>query len=213
MCKKNLTSNALYCPACVHKLPYLDSTCVRCGQPFSGFDDYCGACLTNPPSFDACFCPFEYLAPISDDICRLKYAEQPQLAQRLAKQFVQELTHREVPLPNAIISVPMHRFNLRKRGFNQSHELAKQISSQLKIPLARNVIAKNKLTERQATQTLQQRKNNLKGSFSIAKKPRFKHIAIVDDVVTTGATAEEISKILKKNGVDYVQIWGIARTR
>lgn len=208
----DLDSHNIYCANCEQGLPYSKSSCQRCGQPFSGFNDHCGSCLHKPPIFDACFCAFEYRAPISDDICRLKYGDQPQLAKRLAQLFIQELNQYDIELPDALISVPMHKSKLRKRGFNQSHELAKCISKQLDLPLTTGALKKAKPTPRQATQTLIQRKTNLKGSFEVQEKLPFKHIAIVDDVVTTGSTAEEIAKILKKNGVDYIQVWGIART-
>ena len=107
----------------------------------------------------------------------------------------------------------MHTSKLRKRGFNQSHELAKHIGKSLNLPVIEGVLIKLKNTERQATKTLKQRQRNLKGSFALLDAIKTKHIAIIDDVVTTGATANEIAKILKRNGVDYIQVWGIARTR
>lgn len=212
-CKSSINGLAsVYCRTCTAELPYLDRGCQRCGQAFSGFSDYCGRCLCQPPIFDACFCAFDYCEPISDDIRRLKYGEQPQLAKRLAALLVDELAQQDIEMPDALVSVPMHISKLKIRGFNQSHELAKCLSKQLGIPLLRGAIRKNKATPPQATQTRAQRKTNLIGSFSMHKKPISKHVAIIDDVVTSGATAEEIAKILKKNGVDYVQVWGIART-
>lgn len=213
-CLKALSQGErFFCDACDKTLPYLDNYCTRCGQPFSdAHTGDCGQCLAKPPAFDRCFCPFEYASPISDDICRLKYAEQPQVAKRLASMFVQELKRQDLPLPNALVSVPMHNRQLRKRGFNQSTQLAKQLSKQLNLPIINGALIKDKLTPRQATQTLAARKNNLKGSFKLQHTINYKHLAVVDDVVTSGATAQEIAKILKKNGVDYVHIWGVART-
>ncbi len=212
-CSLNSAQTETYCDDCIAKLPYLESSCPRCGQPFTGDSDYCGKCLSQSPTFDACFCPFAYEEPISDDICRLKYGEQPRTAIRLARLFARELNESNIDLPEALIPVPMHPTKLRKRGFNQSTELAKQLGKLLDIPLASHILSKQIATPRQATQTLFQRKTNLKGAFKIHGPADFKHLAIVDDVVTTGATAEEIAKILKKNGVDYVQVWGITRTR
>ncbi len=201
-----------FCRDCYDNLPFLENTCSQCGLNFVGPSDVCGSCLTSPPSYDACFCPMEYTAPISDLICRLKYGDQPQLAARLAELMVDQITCQGIELPDAIISVPMHNSKLRKRGYNQSTELAKQISRLIDRPFINNALMKSKATSRQATQTLKQRQNNVKNSFLAHKNLGFKHIAIVDDVVTTGATVEEISKILKKNGVDYIQVWGLART-
>jgi len=204
---------AHHCCECYLKLPHQVFCCDRCRETFSGFSDYCGKCLNTPPNFDSCFCPFQYEAPISDDICKLKYADQPQIAKYLANLFLNELYSHGKTLPDALISVPMHASKLRKRGFNQSHELAKHISKSLKLPIIEGVLVKSRNTERQVTKTLKQRKKNLKGSFDLLDAVKTKHIAIIDDVVTTGATADEIAKILKRNGVDYIQVWGIARTR
>ncbi len=216
VCTGPLQTNLAHtCSECA--LPYLSNSCERCGQPYSepvdGAAGFCGSCLAHPREFDACFCAFEYDAPISDLICRVKYGDQPQLARLLAELFVEQAQDYELEMPDAIISVPMHQSKLRARGFNQSTELAKHIAKALEIPLLRDAIRKTKLTERQATQSLVQRKINQKGSFACPKKLNIRHVALIDDVVTTGATAEEIAKILKKNGVDYVQVWGIARTK
>ncbi len=175
--------------------------------------DHCGKCISHPPSFDHCFSPFEYSAPISDEICRLKYAEQPQLATRLAELFVDELLAHDIEQPEALLAVPMHSKRLRERGYNQSLELAKQIAKRLEIPLINDLVRKKTHTRKQTTKTLIQRQSNLKNSFAILKNKHYQHLAIVDDVITTGTTVGEISKILKKNGVDYIQVWSIARTR
>ncbi len=202
-----------YCSQCYADLPFIEHSCQQCGQPFSGLSDHCGKCLSSPPTFDQCFCPFEYASPISDDICRLKYGDQPQISRQLASLFLNELQQYGLVRPQALVAVPMHPAKLRERGFNQSIQLAKQLGKALDIPVLQGILAKTTITPRQATQTLTQRKTNVAGSFSIQESVPYQHVAIVDDVVTTGATVEEISKILKKNGVDYIQVWGIARTR
>ena len=106
----------------------------------------------------------------------------------------------------------MHPKRLRERGYNHSQLIAKHLSKELGIPLLDNSLIKTKHTSTQASQSLKQRQKNLLGSFKVKKKLMLEHLAVVDDVVTTGATAEEIAKILKKNGVDYIQVWGIAHT-
>jgi len=105
----------------------------------------------------------------------------------------------------------MHFNRLRKRGFNQSLLLTKAISRLTNIPYSANIVSKCKATSPQANLSLSLRRKNLKGSFNLKEKTKAKHVVIVDDVVTTGSTAAEITKILKRNGVDYVQVWGIAQ--
>jgi ComF family protein len=123
-----------------------------------------------------------------------------------------ELIESNFERPDALIAVPMHISRLRERGYNHSALIAQHLSKTLKIPLLTGNIGKSRATPPQARQDLKQRKKNLAGSFKIKKNIYAKNVAIIDDVVTTGSTAEEIAKILKINGVDYVQVWGIAHT-
>lgn len=213
-CNTPLTSHRVHpcCDICYPSLPFQANACAQCAEPYAGFTDVCGRCLTAPPSYNACFCPFEYAKPISDMIIRFKYHETPELAGSLAKLLVHEIKQIDLPQPELLLPVPMHIKRLRQRGYNQSSLLAAQIGKMLDIPVSYSSLCKAKVTDPQAQQTLKQRKNNVLGSFTLQKKISAKSIAIVDDVVTTGSTAAEIAKILKKNGVDYVQVWGIART-
>ena len=202
-----------FCTDCLASLPYLDEACHRCGEPLFHGDSACGKCISRQPTFDQCFCPFIYEDPIKKKIQELKFSDYPKNLAMIADLFLQELDAKKIAIPEAVISVPMHPKKLRGRGFNQSYELAKAIAKRLDIPLLYDHIQKSKDTPKQTSQTFKQRRKNLFKSFRAVKKIEHQHVAIVDDVVTTGATAEEISKILKKNGVDYIQVWGIARTR
>ena len=201
-----------FCQDCYLQLPFQEHCCNQCGQIFTGLNDHCGRCLLSPPDFDACFCPFRYEVPISDQIIRFKYGERPELAKALASLLANEIQANQIPLPELLIPVPLHISRLRKRGFNQSLLLAKELSKTLEIPISNDVIEKHRPTEPQAELSLVQRKANLRNCFRIIQQDLPKHIAIVDDVFTTGTTASEITKILKRNGVDYVQVWGLAHT-
>jgi len=213
-CKQalKLSENQPVCTACYPTLPLQASICQRCAQPYTGLTDYCGRCLTAPPYFDACFCPFEYKTPISDLIICFKYQQTPGLAQKLARLIAAEIELQNVTMPDLLVPVPMHNKRLRQRGYNQSSLLAQQLGRLLEIPVDYGALRKIRHTEQQTQKTLKQRKNNVLGSFSLRKNISVKSIAIIDDVVTTGSTAGEIAKILKKNGVDYIQVWGIAHT-
>ena len=146
-------------------------------------------------------------------IQELKYAEHPKHLAKISELFLRELNANHIALPEAIIAVPMHPKRLRAKGFNHSLELARIIASRLDIPLLNNHIKKDRNTPRQATMSLKKRQINLRGSFTVIQKINYRHLAIIDDVLTTGSTAEEISKILKKNGVNYIQVWGVAKTK
>ena len=231
ICKVNkCLANQLHCRSCDIQASYRHTYCQACGQTFAAMLDHCGRCLTQASAFDTCICPFEFSGPIKELIWRFKYQQQPYLARPLAQLFFSELDSnipdsavREASylknspnigaaLPDAIISVPSHPISLRQRGYNQSNLLAIEIAKQLKIPVYTDILRKTRHTQSQTTLDLNQRKNNVKHSFEIIKPLQVQHLAIVDDVITTNATMSEISKTLKKNGVDYIQAWGIAHT-
>ena len=206
------SEECLVCETCYPKLPFQHHYCSRCGQNFAANTDYCGNCISALPSFDSCFCPFRYESGIKELICDLKYRERPELAKTAATLLKKELIENDFEQPDALIAVPMHISRLRERGYNHSALIAQHLSNMLNIRMLNGVLSKSKQTAPQAQQSLKQRKKNLKGSFELSKITLPKSVAIVDDVVTTGSTAEEIAKILKKNGVDYVQVWGVAHT-
>ncbi len=211
-CNVNPNRDHPCCDECYQTLPFQRNCCQQCGQALAANQDYCGRCIESPPHFDTCFCPFEYESPISEQICALKYNQHPELAKSVAQLLAREIKKFAIELPEALIPVPLHISRLRGRGFNQSTLIARELGKLLQLPVRTNVVAKHRATQAQARQTLKQRKKNLRNSFKLKKDLRLQRVAIVDDVVTTGSTTGEIAKILKKNGVDYVQVWGVAHT-
>ena len=201
-----------FCDSCYIELPFQDHCCRRCGQAFTSELDYCGRCLVSPPAFDACFCPFKYEEPISGQIQKFKYSYKSELANGLAQSIYREILSNNIKLPELLVPVPIHIGRLRERGFNQSLLLAKNLSTLLNVPYSNNIIKKHRATLAQVELSLKNRQKNVRKSFKLSSKITAKSVAIVDDVFTTGATVAEITKILKRNGVDYVQIWGVAHT-
>lgn len=200
------------CQHCYPTLPFHDNACQQCGQAFSANLDYCGRCLNSPPPFDRCFCAFSYNNPIDNQLRKFKYSQRPELAGQLAQLLRHEIDNHQLDYPELLLPVPIHISKLRERGFNQSLSLAKHLSALMNIPYSNNVVIKHRNTEPQVGQTQHFRHKNVSGSFKYHHKTKAKHIAIIDDVVTTGSTAAEIAKILKRNGVDYIQVWAIAQT-
>ena len=201
-----------FCNDCYPLLPFQQHCCQRCGQAFASDLDYCGRCLHHAPPFDGCFCPFRYEPPIDDQLRQFKYYQRPELARSIARLLCAEILTHQLEMPDLLIPVPLHISKLRQRGFNQAWQLTRHVSRLLEIPCSSKLIIKTRATPPQVQQSWHQRLINNRGSFALKQTPGCKHIAIIDDVVTTGSTVAEISKILKKNGVDYVQIWGIAHT-
>ncbi|MFT5610785.1 MAG: ComF family protein [Polaribacter sp.] len=200
------------CDACYATLPFQNGSCQHCGQVFAAKQDFCGRCLSAAPPFDACFCAFRYESPIKEQIQRFKYSQKPELAATVAKLLYAEIISNQLVLPDLLIPVPIHISRLRERGYNQAWLITQNLGELINIPCSNTIVEKHKSTPAQATLSLAARKNNNRGSFRLKTPTSARSIAIIDDVFTTGSTAAEITKILKTNGVDYVQIWGVAHT-
>lgn len=211
-CEAIIETPKPFCEACYIELPFQHNACGQCGQAFARKTDYCGRCISEPPYYDSCLCPFEYQTPISDLICALKYNDKPELAKKIGLMLADEIIQSESPLPEAILPVPIHTSRLRSRGFNQAKLIAVTVGNELGIPVINNAVIKRKATPPQAQQSLSIRKNALNNCFEVKHKINAQHLAIIDDVVTTGSTVNEIAKTLKKNGVDYIQVWAVAHT-
>lgn len=200
------------CEKCYPQLPFHPASCHQCGQILNANLDICGQCLVSPPAYDACFCPFEYEQPIDQLIRQFKYHGRPELAKLLAQILSKEIRDNAIEIPDLLIPVPLHISRLRSRGFNQSLLLCQELGKILDIDTQPKALIKKRKTLPQAELDVKLRNKNLRGSFELKQAIRYKSVAIVDDVITTGSTVSEIAKVLKRNGVDYVQAWGIAHT-
>lgn len=164
----------------------------------------------------ACVSPYLYQFPIDQLISRMKFQDQPQLSKVLANLMNRGISQTAM-LPEALIPIPMHHKNQRDRGYNQAIYLAKHLGKRYKIPVVNNALIKTKQTDSQKFLSAEQRKRNLSGVFRVnprmAKQlSKLQHVAIVDDVITTGATIEEASHCLKSFNIEIIDIWAIART-
>lgn len=213
-CAKVLTENntSAVCDACYVHLPFQENACNRCGQTIATQSDACGRCIKQTPPFDRCFCAFQYTSPIDEIIQAYKYSAHPEYAQKLALLFADEIISAGLPRPDVLIPVPLHRKRLFSRGYNQAALLSNHLAKILDIPCKTNALIKVNATAPQASLSLKARRRNVHGCFRLRKKIQGKHVAIIDDVLTTGATVSEISKVLKRNGVDYIQVWALTHT-
>jgi ComF family protein len=118
---------------------------------------------------------------------------------------------RDCGLPDCIVPVPLSKKRLRQRGFNQSAELARAVSKNYPIPLNLHAIARGRDTRAQTGLHRQQRLQNIRGAFDQVRAMDAGHVAILDDVVTTGSTVNELARVLKRAGVERVDVWSIAR--
>ncbi len=203
------------CEGCLRELPRNLSCCLVCALPLPqeyGTAATCGNCLMHHPGFDLSHAPFLYLPPIGRLIGDLKFNSGLTQARLLARLVGDSLeTAMESP-PELLIPVPLHPSRLRERGYNQSLELARPLSRQFGIPLQYNLCTRIRATPHQLSLKKQDRARNVKGGFRVSGKLNARHVALIDDVITTGATVSELARLLKKNGVERVDVWAVART-
>lgn len=186
--------------------------CGRCAQSLSaGATLVCGACLRRPPRFDAAYCPFTYAYPLDHMVRALKYrgavAQGRVLSELLAKRLP---LIRGGPLPEMLIPVPLAQQRFCERGYNQAIELARYVERRLGIPMRTDIAIRTRETREQAALDGKERRKNIRGAFAaLAKPPR--HVAILDDVVTTGSTVDELARVLRRAGARRVEVWAVAR--
>ena len=205
-----MSSSGLWCEACDASLPYLNTPhCPICALPtLQG--ETCGRCLSDPPAFAHTTTVFSYTFPLDKLIQAMKFGEQ--LA--LANTFAEKLAHRTTPhnLPDYVIAMPLHPNKLRERGFNQSLLLAKKISHELNIKLLPNACQRVRDTLAQSSLKWKERDKNVRDAFRCEVDLTGKRIAVVDDVMTTGASLNALAKVIKKAGATEISAWVIART-
>ena len=198
------------CPACLNALPYwpAHSACPRCAA-LNTQGELCGACLKKPPAFEQTFALLLYLSPMAELIQAAKFGGRWALLPPLAALLAQRIT----PSVHAacMIALPLHPARLAERGFNQAQEIAAVLAKHWHIPLNTN-LQRIRNTEHQARLSAKARLHNVRGAFVYHGDLSGKHIALVDDVMTSGASLNAAAKALKAAGAAHVQAWVIART-
>jgi len=212
LCDETFTPDlsAHICNACCHDLPTFRQVCGQCGINITSSTYKCGPCLTRPPEYDRVVAPFAYAEPIRQLIAHFKFQRQLAIGNVFTEPLISKLNQSPIKV-QAIVAVPLHSSRLRQRGFNQALELARPLAKAFKLPLLINEVERRMHTEEQSSLSGRQRRANLKNAFALIKPVNYESIAIVDDVMTTGSTVDELSKLLKKNGVKYIEIWCVAR--
>ncbi|PJB10330.1 MAG: amidophosphoribosyltransferase, partial [Gammaproteobacteria bacterium CG_4_9_14_3_um_filter_38_9] len=173
----------------------------------------CTSCITSPPPFHRTIALFHYTGPIVSLIWKLKFQNDLKIARLFAQHWIDYFNHFDShnTLPDLIMPVPLHFSRLKQRGFNQSLEIAKPIGKYFHIPIDTRACIKIKNTEPQSSLSAQKRKGNLKNAFGLSRPIDAKHVAILDDVMTTGNTVSEIASLLQKTGVEKIDVWCCAR--
>ncbi|MDH5301559.1 MAG: ComF family protein [Gammaproteobacteria bacterium] len=209
LCQSSTPFSAGVCAPCWQDLPLLGHACQACAMPLSDDSLTCGQCQQSPPLFDRTLALFVYAPPVDHLIKGVKFGDQLHLLPQFAAMLADKVA--EHPLPECILPVPLHPTRLRQRGFNQALAIAQPVAKTLGVPLDFHSLRRVRDTPQQTRLDALERQNNLKDAFDLRQPFDAKHVALVDDIMTTGNTVHEISKLLRKNGVEQIDVWLIAR--
>ncbi|MDA7746197.1 ComF family protein [Psychromonas sp.] len=217
----NLTSQqSLICQYCYDAILAERTYCLHCGCGLITTQNYCGECLQHQFEFQQLHALASYQAPFPQLIKKLKYQNQllyaDLLGLLLADSIKQRFNEQQLQKIDYIIPVPLHIKKLRTRGFNQTQLISEALSQHLSINIAQQMVIRNKFTQAQEGLSRSQRTKNLNNAFSLSEKGRVtlagKHIVLIDDVVTTGATINSLCQCLLAANVKRVDVWCICRT-
>jgi ComF family protein len=197
------------CAPCMAELPRNTHRCERCALPLPVSVPQCGRCQRKAPPWDAAWAPFRYAWPLDRLETRFKFGRDLAAGRALVHAWQHERPH---TLPQLILPVPLHRRRLRERGYNQALEMARPLARSLGIPCRHEVLLRTRHTDAQTALDAVQRRRNLRDAFAVRNNAVLpSHVAILDDVFTTGATLAECAATLKRAGVARVDVWALAR--
>jgi ComF family protein len=205
------------CGGCRAELPWASTGCARCAAPLpaAAMGRHCARCQQSPPHFDRVLAPFRYAPPLDHLILRLKFQRDLAQARLLGELLAGHLRDRQAEgadaWPDILLPVPLHRRRLAERGFNQSLELGRTLQRLLPLRLDYRLARRVKHTDTQSLLPARQRVRNLRDAFVLDDRPLPAHVALLDDVMTTGATVNELARLLKRAGVARVDVWVLAR--
>lgn len=210
-CLAPASSEVPWCEACWQGLPWNRVSCSRCAEPMPLSTPEvmtCGACLREPPSFTHARVALRYEDEIAQLIQRFKFSASPRAGAVLVALLVQQLRTLE-PLPEALVAVPLAPRRARERGFDQVAWLARRVAYQLGLPLLKARRVRD--TPSQVGLRRRERRGNLSNAFAVeAELPA--HIALLDDIITTGATCEALASACRQHGAETIEVWAVART-
>ncbi|WP_022970749.1 amidophosphoribosyltransferase [Xanthomonas maliensis] len=197
------------CPACRSALPEHGPACRCCASPLFAHDGpaLCGSCLQRPPPLQQVHACFTYCWPVDGLLRRFKFHHDLAAGRTLSALMAQRCAG--LPRPQALVPVSLHRRRLRQRGYDQALELARPLAWALRLPCL-PVLTRVRATTPQSELDATERQRNLRDAFS-ARTPLPNHVALVDDVMTTGATLHAAARALRRAGVQRVDAWVCAR--
>ena len=209
-CAHSIKPLQFYCANCITALKRIDNPCTLCGLETNSNETLCAACLFDPPRWQNLVAPLKYQGLTRDLLLQLKYGESLHLANSLVTRFIDSYA-RVDPAPEVLLPVPLHRQRLLERGYNQAFEIARILSQALDIPVDTRALRRIRNTASQSGLSAHLRENNILRAFVYQPIRPYSRVAVVDDIITTGSTAGEITKTLHRAGCPHVEIWGLGR--
>jgi ComF family protein len=203
------------CSGCAAELPHNRDCCFQCAVPFDSpmpAGTRCAACQRRPPPFETSLAAFRYEAAIPTLIGGAKFRGRLNLVRLLGQCLADRVREVDPPRPQVLLPVPLHASRLRTRGYNQALEIARVVGRELVLPIDHASCIRSAATPPQAGLDERARHRNIRGAFMVPGVLSWSHVAILDDVVTTGSTVAELSRVLRKAGVRRIQVWAVART-
>ncbi len=189
---------------------------MRCAIDIPPAAPVCAACLLNPPPQVRTLAAFDYAAPWDDVIARFKFRSALDLGAPLAARLLHTIRQASITAPDLLLPVPLSEARLRERGYNQAWEITRRLAKGLPCRADPHLLLRTVDTPHQLALPLTARAANVRGAFAVEplrlRELRGAHVALVDDVLTSGATAAEISRTLLQAGAASVQVWVLART-
>lgn len=202
-------ADRVLCATCSAALPAVASECCpRCAIDCPG-GAVCGRCLSHPPRFDATRAVFRYAFPVSELVQAYKFQARFGVGRYFAERLLAAAAGLQV---DAVIAAPLHPHRLASRGFNQAVLLAEPVARALGAPLLRDAVRKVRRVAPQAGLTLDERQRNLRGAFAAQRRFDGMRVLVIDDVMTSGTTLDELAGALKAAGAARVEALVVART-
>ncbi len=212
LCRLHPAARHGLCEGCHADLPWLLGGCPRCAEPLiADLHVHCARCQQHPPAFDRTLAAFTYRFPLTELLPTIKYQRRPAALGWLGATLAELIADRLEQKPQLLLPVPMHPWQLFRRGFNQAALIAEILARELAIPYHDRLLRKTRNTSHQADLGRAERQANLRDSFACLG-PVPPHVAIVDDVMTTGSTADELARLLRRQGAKQIDVWVLART-
>ena len=205
------------CGHCHQSLPFNQTACVSCALPLppnTSEGAVCGRCQKKTPLYDHAFSVFSYEQPMIWLIQQLKFNEKLAHVRLLGELLAESDCVKRIGVDGddiCLLPVPLYKKRLSQRGFNQSIELARALSKKTGWPMELKSVQRIRDTSAQTGLDAKARRKNIRGAFEVVDALPYKQVVIIDDVVTTGSTVNELSRVLKKSGVERITVLSLAR--